>query len=52
MRDDRPKIYGDGKQSRDFVFIKDVVTATLAASEIPDANGEILNIRLWTKCLH
>ena len=29
---------------RDFVFIKDVVTATLAENEIPDANGEILNI--------
>ncbi len=40
-----PIIYGDGKQSRDFVFVKDVVRANLMAMESDRAGkGEILNI--------
>jgi len=29
----RPRIFGDGKQTRDYIYIDDVVTATLAAAE-------------------
>jgi UDP-glucose 4-epimerase len=36
-------IYGDGKQSRDFIFVKDVVRANLLATE-SDAAGEAFNI--------
>ncbi|HEX7541477.1 MAG TPA: SDR family oxidoreductase [Anaerolineales bacterium] len=36
-------IYGDGKQSRDFIFVKDVVRANLLAAE-SDAAGESFNI--------
>jgi UDP-glucose 4-epimerase len=36
-------IYGDGKQSRDFIFVKDVVRANLLASE-SDSAGEVFNI--------
>ena len=36
-------IYGDGKQSRDFIFVKDVVHANLLAAE-SDAAGEAYNI--------
>jgi nucleoside-diphosphate-sugar epimerase len=36
-------IYGDGKQSRDFVFVKDVVRANLKAAQ-SDAAGEAFNI--------
>ncbi len=36
-------IYGDGKQSRDFIFVKDVVRANLMAAE-SDAAGEAFNI--------
>ena len=36
-------IYGDGKQSRDFVFVKDVVRANLLAAE-SDAAGESFNV--------
>ena len=36
-------IFGDGKQSRDFIFVKDVVRANLLASE-SDAAGEAFNI--------
>ena len=40
----RPKIFGDGEQSRDFVFVDDVVNATLSACEAPRASGEIFNV--------
>jgi len=36
-------IYGDGKQSRDFIFVKDVVRANLLAAE-SDTAGESFNI--------
>lgn len=36
-------IYGDGKQSRDFIFVKDVVRANLLAAEAEVA-GEAFNI--------
>ena len=36
-------IYGDGKQSRDFIFVKDVVDANLKAAE-SGAYGEAFNI--------
>jgi len=37
-------VYGDGEQTRDFVFIGDVVMANLLAATHPDAEGEIFNI--------
>ena len=40
----RPKIFGDGEQSRDFVFVDDVVNATLSACEALRAGGEIFNV--------
>jgi nucleoside-diphosphate-sugar epimerase len=36
-------IYGDGNQSRDFIFVKDVVRANLLAAE-SDSAGEVFNI--------
>jgi len=36
-------IFGDGKQSRDFVYVKDVVRANLLASEAKAA-GEVFNV--------
>jgi UDP-glucose 4-epimerase len=37
---ERPLIYGDGTQTRDYVYVQDVVGAQLAAAN-SDANGEI-----------
>lgn len=41
-----PEIFGDGRQSRDFTFIDDVIEANmLAASAAPEAvNGKVFNI--------
>ena len=37
-------IYEDGMQSRDFVFIDDVVSATVLALEKEEGNGEVFNV--------
>ena len=37
-------IFEDGLESRDFVYIDDVVNATIAGMEIPEANGHVFNI--------
>lgn len=39
-----PVIYGDGKQTRDFTYIDDVIDGTLKAAEIDDLEEKILNI--------
>jgi nucleoside-diphosphate-sugar epimerase len=45
MIDNQPiTIFGDGGQTRDLVYVGDVVRANLAASEHPDAPGKIFNI--------
>ena len=38
-----PVIYGDGRQSRDFTFVANVVQANLLAADAPDAAGRVLN---------
>jgi UDP-glucose 4-epimerase len=39
-----PTIYGDGGQSRDFIFVKNVVLGNLLAAESPAAAGKIFNM--------
>src|SRR5690349_16681341 len=41
---ERPVIYGDGEQSRDFTYIDNVVAANLSAAEAPDAAGKVINV--------
>lgn len=44
LRGEQPPIFGDGEQSRDFVYVLDVVEANLLASQAEDVSGEIFNI--------
>ena len=40
-----PTIFGDGGQTRDFVFVKDVVQANLLAMEVPGVGqGDVINV--------
>ena len=42
LKEEQPIIYGDGEQTRDFIYIKDVVNANIKAAE-SDYNG-IVNV--------
>jgi dTDP-L-rhamnose 4-epimerase len=37
-------IFEDGKETRDFVYIDDVVDATIKGLEVPEANGHVFNV--------
>lgn len=37
-------IFEDGMESRDFVYIDDVVDATIKGLEVPEANGHVFNV--------
>jgi nucleoside-diphosphate-sugar epimerase/UDP-N-acetylmuramyl pentapeptide phosphotransferase/UDP-N-acetylglucosamine-1-phosphate transferase len=41
---DRPEIFGDGRQSRDFTFVANVVDACLRAAFATEAAGEVMNV--------
>ena len=40
----RPVIYGDGSQTRDFTFVANVVHGNLLAADAPDAVGKVINV--------
>jgi len=45
LNDDQPTIYGDGKQSRDFTYIENVIEANLKACKASsEVAGEVFNI--------
>jgi nucleoside-diphosphate-sugar epimerase len=44
LNDERPVIYGDGEQSRDFTYIENVVAANLSAASAPKAVGNVINV--------
>jgi nucleoside-diphosphate-sugar epimerase len=41
---ERPMIYGDGEQSRDFTYIDNVVAANLSAGNSKGAVGKVINV--------
>ena len=41
---ERPTIYGDGGQTRDFTYVANVVDGVLRACEAPGASGESINV--------
>lgn len=44
LHNEPPRIFGDGKQTRDFVFVEDVVLANILAAETSGVGGEVFNI--------
>jgi nucleoside-diphosphate-sugar epimerase len=44
LKDEKPPIYGDGKQERDFTYIESVVEANISALVKEDIGGEVFNI--------
>lgn len=44
LHGEAPTIYGDGSQSRDFIFVNNVVQANLLACTVPGVAGGIFNI--------
>jgi UDP-glucose 4-epimerase len=49
MSDERPMIFGDGRQTRDYVYVADIVAANLAAASHPEAHG-VYNIGTGREC--
>jgi len=44
LKDEPLVIYGDGKQTRDFIYVKDVVRANILAAESRRSNGRVFNV--------
>jgi nucleoside-diphosphate-sugar epimerase len=41
---ERPVIFGDGEQSRDFTYVSNVVDGNLRAAESPSCVGQVINV--------
>ena len=44
IRGERPVIFGDGQQTRDFIHVADLVRAISLASESAEASGAVINV--------
>ena len=44
IKGDEPTIYGDGTQTRDFVYVGDVVDANLLAANVPNIEKQVFNV--------
>lgn len=44
LSEERPVVYGDGEQTRDFTFVDNVVEANVLAMDAPDASGLAMNV--------
>lgn len=44
LNDQQPPVFGNGRQSRDFTFVKNVVQANLLSAVTPGVSGSIFNV--------
>lgn len=44
LKEEKPLVFGDGEQSRDFLYVSNVVDANILASNASEVSGEVFNI--------
>jgi UDP-glucose 4-epimerase len=44
LKDEKPVVFGDGEQSRDFLYVSNVVDANIMAVKASEVSGEVFNI--------
>ena len=44
LNDEQPPVFGNGEQSRDFTFVKNVVQANILSAVTPGVSGEVFNV--------
>ena len=44
LEDKQPIIYGDGRQTRDFTFVENIVHAYMLAVDLPKTEGQTINV--------
>lgn len=44
LKEEPLHIYGDGRQTRDFLYVKDLVEAIILASTVPDIGGQVFQV--------
>ncbi len=44
LNDQQPPVFGNGLQSRDFTFVKNIVQANLLSAVTPGVSGEVFNV--------
>ncbi len=44
LNDEQPTIFGDGKQSRDFTYIENILHAYMLAIDVKQTKGETVNV--------
>lgn len=44
LNDQRPTIYGDGRQTRDFTYVENIVHAYMLALDAPRLAGQVINV--------
>jgi nucleoside-diphosphate-sugar epimerase len=44
LKEEKPSVFGDGEQSRDFLYVSNVVEANILASRASEVSGEVFNI--------
>jgi nucleoside-diphosphate-sugar epimerase len=49
LQGERPLIFGTGEQTRDFIYIENVVHGNLLASNVPDIGGQVFNMATGSK---
>jgi nucleoside-diphosphate-sugar epimerase len=49
FKDQKPVIYGDGEQSRDFTYVDNAVDANLLAAAADNAAGRVMNVACGTR---